>query len=131
MHRTCYYETLTLNKPSNEQEIRAAYKKMATETHPKKNAEKPKEAAENFTHVGEAFNVLSDKEKKEKYDKAHSGELSPFNFEYNFKKAEESFRNFWNVGFFDDTPFFQDFKGEGLGEPVDWDVETSKSVVWE
>jgi len=60
----CYYEVLCISKPSNEDEIRKAYKKLAMKHHPDKNPDNVKEAEEKFKEVGEAYAVLSDKDKK-------------------------------------------------------------------
>src|SRR5205823_6091437 len=61
-------------KPSNDDEIRKAYKKLAIKWHPDKNPDSLEEAEERFKEIGEAYACLSDKEKKEVYDKfGHEG----------------------------------------------------------
>lgn len=64
----CYYKNLGLNKGASDAEIKAAYKRMALKHHPDKNAERREIAEENFKKVAEAYDVLSDKEKREIYD---------------------------------------------------------------
>ena len=67
-----YYETLGLTKSATSAEIKKAYRKMAIMWHPDKHAgnkEKQDEASKKFQDIGEANEVLSDPEKKGKYDR--------------------------------------------------------------
>ena len=62
-----YYEVLGVNKGASEDEIKKAYKKMARKYHPDLNPDN-KEAEEKFKEVNEAYEVLSDANKKARYD---------------------------------------------------------------
>ena len=62
-----FYETLGINKNATPEEIKKAYRKKAIEFHPDKNPGN-KDAEENFKHAAEAYEVLSDPQKKAKYD---------------------------------------------------------------
>jgi len=62
-----YYEVLGVNKSASEDEIKKAYKKMARKYHPDLNPDN-KEAEEKFKEVNEAYEVLSDANKKARYD---------------------------------------------------------------
>ena len=62
-----YYEVLGLKKGATDDEIKKAFRKMALKYHPDRNAG-DKEAEEKFKEVNEAYSVLSDPEKKQKYD---------------------------------------------------------------
>ena len=68
-----YYEVLGLKKGASEDEIKSAFRKMALKYHPDRNAG-DKEAEEKFKEVNEAYSVLSDPDKKSKYDRfGHAG----------------------------------------------------------
>jgi len=62
-----FYEILGISKNATEAEIKKAYRKKAIEFHPDKNPGN-KEAEENFKAAAEAYEVLSDAQKKAKYD---------------------------------------------------------------
>jgi curved DNA-binding protein len=62
-----YYKVLGLNKNATEKEIKDAYRKLARKYHPDLNPN-DKEANKNFQRVNEANEVLSDPEKRKKYD---------------------------------------------------------------
>jgi len=71
--RRDYYEVLGLQKGASEDEIKKAFRKMAMKYHPDRNPDN-KEAEEKFKEVNEAYAVLSDPDKKSKYDRfGHAG----------------------------------------------------------
>lgn len=61
-----YYEILGVKKDSSEAEIKSAYRKLARKYHPDVNKEKG--AEEKFKDINEAYEVLGDKEKRQRYD---------------------------------------------------------------
>lgn len=68
-----YYEVLGLSKGASEDEIKKAYRKLAKKYHPDLNPD-DKKAEANFKEVNEAYAVLSDSDKKAKYDQfGHAG----------------------------------------------------------
>ena len=62
-----YYEILGLDKKATDASIKKAYRKLAKKYHPDSNPN-DKEAEKRFKEVTEAYNVLSNKEKKKLYD---------------------------------------------------------------
>jgi molecular chaperone DnaJ len=62
-----YYEVLGVSKTATDAEIKAAYKKMAIKYHPDRNPGN-KEAEEKFKEAAEAYDVLHDPEKRQRYD---------------------------------------------------------------
>lgn len=68
-----YYDVLGLKKGASEAEIKSAFRKKAMEYHPDKNPG-DKNAEEKFKEINEAYGILSDPEKKDKYDRfGHAG----------------------------------------------------------
>ena len=61
-----YYEILGVSRDADQAAIKSAYRKLARKYHPDVN--KTKEAEEKFKEINEAYEVLSDAEKRTKYD---------------------------------------------------------------
>ena len=73
MAKRDYYEVLEVSKTATVEEIKKAYRKKAIEFHPDKNPGN-KEAEEKFKEAAEAYEVLSDANKKARYDQfGHAG----------------------------------------------------------
>lgn len=73
MSKRDYYEVLGVEKNSNKDDIKKAYRKLAKQYHPDLNPDN-KEAEEKFKEASEAFEVLSDDEKRAQYDQfGHEG----------------------------------------------------------
>ena len=90
-----YYEVLGLKKGASEDEIKSAFRKMAMKYHPDRNPG-DKSAEEKFKEINEAYSVLSDPDKKEKYDRFGFAGVDP------------------NAGFGGENPF-GGFGGSGFG----------------
>lgn len=102
-----YYKTLGVSKTADEAEIKKAYRKLAKEHHPDRN--KGKTASETkFKEINEAYEVLSDPEKRQVYDQyGSSGGKMP-------QPPPGGWNTGGNVGDFSD--FFQTlFGGRGAG----------------
>ena len=100
-----YYEVLGISKGASEDEIKKAYKKMARKYHPDLNPDN-KEAEEKFKEVNEAYEVLSDPDKKARYDQYGHAGVDPnfgagagFDGSFDFGDLGDIFGNFFGGGF--------------------------------
>ncbi len=87
MAKRDYYEVLGVERGSGQEEIKKAYKRLAFEYHPDRNPGNP-HAEERFKEINEAYQVLSNSEKRAQYD---------------------SFGHISGEGFFSDTDFTRNF----------------------
>ncbi|MFO7536404.1 MAG: molecular chaperone DnaJ [Kiritimatiellia bacterium] len=86
MSQKDYYELLGVSRTSTAEEIKKAYRKLAMQYHPDRNPD-DKAAESRFKEISEAYEVLSDNEKRQRYDQyGHEGLKSAFGpggFEFN------------------------------------------------
>ena len=114
-----YYEILGVKREATEAEIKSAYRKLARKYHPDVN--KTKEAEKKFKDINEAYEVLGDKEKRQRYDSLGANwqggaDFTPppgfENFSFNFNNAggAQGFSSFEGMGGFSD--FFSSLFGD-------------------
>jgi len=106
-----FYKILGVNKDANDNDLKKAYRKLAIKWHPDKHpdpADKRK-AEEMFKNIAEAYEVLSNKEKRQLYDQYGEAGLKGGGVQYednSSRMAEEVFSRFFNSGrtssFYDD-----------------------------
>lgn len=97
MNKKDYYEILGVSRNANKNEIKKAFRKLAMKYHPDKN--KDVNAEENFKEINEAYEVLSNDVKRQKYDQfGHSA----FDSSSGFEGFSQSFGDFSGFGDFED-----------------------------
>ncbi|KAM3861899.1 dnaJ homolog subfamily B member 2 [Diretmus argenteus] len=128
-----YYDVLGVPRTASQEDIKKAYRKQALRWHPDKNPDNKEEAEKKFKEVAEAYEVLSDKSKREAYDTygndrmRHRGSSSsptdfPSDFPgftFTFRSPDEVFREFFGgqdpfASFFDDFSSFGGIHGHGF-----------------
>lgn len=115
-----YYEILGVKRESTQAEIKSAYRKLARKFHPDVN--KTKEAEQKFKDLNEAYEVLSDKEKRQRYDSLGANWQNGANFtpppgyenlNFNFNQGGGQSFGFEDLGGFSD--FFGSLFGDMMG----------------
>lgn len=109
MPKRDYYEVLGVGKDASADEIKRAYRRMAMKYHPDKNPDN-KEAEAKFKECAEAYEVLSDQSKRQRYDQfGHEGLRGSGMHDFSRMNVEDIFSMFG----FDD--FFSGIFGGGRG----------------
>jgi curved DNA-binding protein CbpA len=125
-----YYEVLGVPKDADEATIKKAYKKLALKHHPDKNPNNKLEAEEKFKEISEAFSVLSNKDKREIYDKygfqgldqsagmdqggfGGFGDFGGFHTAFSFADANNIFKQFFGGN--NPFKFFDEDGDDGFG----------------
>lgn len=130
MNKSDYYDVLGVEKSASEAEIKKAYRKKALEFHPDRN--KAADAETKFKEVNEAYEILSDKNKRQTYDQfghaafdpasggfggfggfpgSSTGRSGPFTFTYQTSGGGGT--PFGNFDFSDPFEIFESFFGGG------------------
>lgn len=114
-----YYEILGIEVDASEDDIRKAYRKQALLWHPDKNVQRKEEAEAKFKKIAEAYEVLSDVDKRQIYNKygeeglkngePNEYERNNYTANFHFHDPEEIFRSFFGGS------LAEIFGGGGLG----------------
>lgn len=99
-----YYDILGVSEDASESEIKAAFRKLAFKWHPDRNQDKKKAAEAKMKEINEAYEVLSNPEKRQNYDRYGNAEGfargSPENgFESEFGRGEGFFKDIFETFF--------------------------------
>lgn len=115
MKKRDYYEVLGLSKNASEADIKKAYRQMAIKFHPDKNPGDSK-AEEKFKEAAEAYEMLSDPNKKARYDQyGHAGTSGQGGYGGGGMNMDDIFSNFGDVFGNDGGSPFDSFFGGGRG----------------
>ncbi len=106
-----YYEVLGVTKSATPEEIKKAYRKVAIQFHPDKNPGN-KEAEEKFKEAAEAYEVLSDAEKRAQYDRFGHSRPGQGGYGGHHMNMEDIFSQFGDI-FGGGSPFESFFGGGG------------------
>lgn len=113
MAKRDYYEVLGVSKSADAAELKKAYRKLAVQYHPDRNPD-DKVAEDKFKEAAEAYEVLSDPDKKAKYDRyGHAGVDGQGGFSGGGMTMDDIFSQFGDV--FGDSGFGSFFGGGGGG----------------
>lgn len=110
MQKKDYYEILGIEKDASPDEIKKAYRKLALKYHPDRNSSN-KEAEKKFKEINEAYQALSDPEKRARYDQFGSADgVGGFDFRDFQGRGSADFGDFGNF-----SDIFDSFFGTGAG----------------
>src|SRR5829696_4595704 len=123
-----YYEVLGIGRSAEETEIKKAFRRLARELHPDTNSDDP-QAEEKFKEAAEAYEVLSDADRRRQYDAyghegLRSGGFAP-NFE-GFGSVSDLFSAFFGSGGFDTA--FGTGRGQRAGQMQGADVVVAVGI---
>ena len=111
MGKRDYYEVLGVEKSASQEDLKKAYRKLAMQFHPDRNPDN-KEAEEKFKEAAEAYEILSNDDKRQKYDRyGHDGVKGSAYGSSGFTDINDIFWHFSDI--FGGSSIFDDFFGGG------------------
>jgi len=123
-----YYKILGVPRDASQEEIKKAFHRLAHKYHPHKGGDEKK-----FKEINEAYQVLSDKEKRAQYDKfgrvfENGGGGASSGFDFNWDWVGESPDFGFNFGFNDFEDIFGDFFGFGMGKKTKREIKKGADI---
>lgn len=113
MNKKDYYEVLGVSKDADDKEIKSAFRKLAKKYHP--DVSKEPDAAEKFKEAQEAYAVLSDPDKRSKYDKYGHAAFDQMNGGAGYDFSDFDFSDIFSEIFGGGFGGFSNFSGFGGG----------------
>ncbi len=119
-----YYDILGVDRGASQDEIKRAYRRLAKKYHPDLNKDNTKDAEEKFKEVSEAYEVLSDQQKRANYDRfGHDGvDFGPGGFDWShftrFSDIEDIFGDLFRDFFGGGRGFGRGGVGAGVGSSI-------------
>jgi len=114
MAKRDYYEVLGVPRTASPDEVKSAYRRLARQHHPDMNKDNPKAAEEKFKELSEAYEVLVDPERRQRYD-----QLGFTGVQSDFGPGGFTWQNFTHQGDLEDllgnSPFLQQFMSSMFG----------------
>lgn len=133
MAKKDYYDILGLQKGASDEEIKKAFRKLAIKYHPDKN-QGNKEAEEKFKEINEAYQVLSDPQKRAQYDQFGTADFNGGGFNQGGFGGGFDFSDLGGFGDIFDTIFGGGFSGGGRkknGPQRGADIEYNLNLTFE
>lgn len=107
-----YYEVLGVSRTASQEEIKKNFRELAKKWHPDRNPDNKKEAEEKFKEIAEAYAILSDEDKRHKYDQfGHEGLQGVPGADFSGVSVEDIFATFFGGR----RSIFDDLFGAGGG----------------
>jgi DnaJ-class molecular chaperone len=109
MPKETYYDILGVSKDANENEIKKAFRALSLKYHPDRNQNE--DTTEQFQKIGEAYEILSDPEKRSQYENELNG--MPFGMPFSHMDSMNEFNDLNNIF----NMMFNGMGGPGMGGP--------------
>ncbi|MAJ46078.1 MAG: molecular chaperone DnaJ [Planctomycetes bacterium TMED75] len=122
----CYYETLSIERSASHEEIKRSYRRLAMKFHPDRNPDDP-ESETRFKEATAAYEVLSDPEKRKRYDQyGHAGLRGTPGHDFNRMNVEDIFSMFNDI--FGGRGGSSQAGGRAAGMARGYDLETEVEI---
>ena len=125
----CYYETLSIERSASHEEIKRSYRRLAMKFHPDRNPDDP-ESETRFKEATAAYEVLSDPEKRKRYDQyGHAGLRGTPGHDFNRMNVEDIFSMFNDIFGGRGGPSQRGGRSAGMARGYDLETEVEIELV--